>query len=100
MELNFLGKGVSLSEIGVNEYVYAWKHVDAVLSEIKKLNLVILGGDVYIEKNHRMTLTYDSWYYNRLYTPSDCKLSIDKARGYIYDYIEKNGDLYYFSFIL
>lgn len=99
-EINILGKGVSLSEIGINEYGYSWEYIDDVLAEIEKLNLTILGGDVYTFGDNGLMLTFDNWYYSLLDIPSDSILSVDKAREYIHNYIDKNGKDYYFSFVL
>lgn len=100
IEINILNKGINLSEIGVNNYAYSWEYVHEVLEELEKLKVIILGGDVYSENNDRLILTFDNWYYNLLDEASDSVHSIDKAKAYITNYLSKNGNNYYFSFIL
>ncbi|WP_156009878.1 Imm40 family immunity protein [Streptococcus ruminantium] len=97
--MNILDKGINLYDIGINNYAYSWEYVNDVLDEIEKLNLTILGGDVYAVEDSELFLTFDSWYYTLVNTSSDCSLSIDKAKEYIGGYLEKNGKNFYFSFV-
>ncbi|CYW17201.1 Imm40 family immunity protein [Streptococcus suis] len=94
-KLNILDKGVDLSRIGINDYAYSWENIDVILAEIKKLNLTILGGDIYTIKDGELILTFDNWYYNQ----SNSNSSIVKAREYLYDYLEKNEGNFYFSLV-
>lgn len=97
--INVLDKGVNLSKIGINGYGYSWEYIDDVPTEIEKLHLIILGGDVYSFGDNGLMLTFDNWYYNLKNIPSDSTLSVNKAKEFIHDYVYKNGEKYYFSFI-
>lgn len=98
--MNILNKGIDLSDIGINDYAYSWNCIDNILAEIEKLQLTILGGDVYSIVEGELILTFDSWYYTMIGTSSDYSLSIDKAREYIEYYLDQNGENFYFSFVL
>ncbi len=93
-------KGVSLLELGVNNWALTKDDVLNVLKEFKNINVPILGGDVWIERDKVMEHTYDSWYCERLENESDSSYvsrSIDKAITYVNQYLIK--DNIYFELI-
>ncbi|RRD29472.1 hypothetical protein EII38_09695 [Streptococcus minor] len=98
--INILDKGINLSEIGIHNYAYSWECIGEILDEIKSSKLIILGGDVYISDDAELILTLDNWYYNLKKSPLDYSQSLDRAREYIYNYIEQNDRDCYFSFVL
>ena len=88
--------------IYISNHEIAWhlKDANAVLNWLNNNNKILLGGDIIdLNKNY----TYDNWYYNydnSLSFVDNVNNSIDKARSYISDYINKNGDCYYVVLVL
>ncbi len=93
-----LKQGILLEKsVGVKEIAWGYPAIIKVIAVIKKNNLIILGGDVYINKNGQIDFSYDSWFVTN-------SVSIDeaasKARKYIINYYHKNGSEYIYSLIL
>lgn len=89
----YMSHGISLFSKGENVVLLPLIASLPALKEIKELNLIVLGGDVY-KKNilNEFEHTYDSWYY-------DGHSSLDSIL-IAEEYLEKlNGELY-ISFIM
>lgn len=58
-------KGVSLHEIGVNDF--SLRREDALLlcALLEKASLPILGGDVYHLNQGTIEITYDNWFFSQ-----------------------------------
>lgn len=89
----YIKNGVSLFDEGENAIIIPKTIALEALKLIRELNLIILGGDVYIlESENTYSHTYDNWYY----TGNSSQESVDSAEGYLL--FLKNDDLY-ISFI-
>ena len=81
-----LKQGILLEKsVGVKEIAWGYPAIIKVITVIKKNNLIILGGDVYINKNGQIDFSYEA---------------ASKARKYIINYYNKNGSEYIYSLIL
>ena len=96
---NFENRGSSLEEFGVTNYAYTFKDVLAYIDWIESKKFIILGGDVYVEGDRGLELTYDGWYYSPKNNDSDSLLSISVAKDYISKYIDSNGGNFYFTVV-
>lgn len=91
-----INKAVDLSQIGINELAWGCIDIFRVLEELVDRNTIILGGDVFYDKNNKINHTYDNWYYNG----NNSQESFNQAKNYITNYCLKNGEDYYFSIIV
>ncbi len=100
----FLEKGISLKAIGADEYAFSYTNILAVIAEIERLAIPILGGDVLIMCHGKFEYTGDSWYYDRQENElisEYVKRSIQHARDYIKNYHERNNNtLSFFSIVV
>lgn len=92
----------NISSYTTSFYEDAWKIKDVldVLNFAHSQNKTILGGDILTEK---MQHNYDSWYYNidkNRDLQYNTNRSLEIAKKYITDYINKNGDKYYVIIVL
>jgi len=93
---NIQKKGINLNSLGFNEYAWRFSEAEKIL-EIATINeWLILGGDVYLIDENKVSITYDYWYYNF----DDYKESIKKAKEYIEWHHNKLGDKYAYSFVI
>jgi hypothetical protein len=91
---NILNLGVSLEEIGINNWALTREDALNALCSFEKLDIGVLGGDVYIHSNGDMAQNYDSWYCNYLSGESRTNFvtrSINKAKSYILGYSTANA---------
>lgn len=56
----------SLKDIGINENAYTKEYAIKLIMQLKKKQIPILGGDVYILENTKISRTIDNWYCNRI----------------------------------
>ena len=98
-KFNFKNRGQSLAELGVASYAYTYQDMLAYIDWIESKKFIILGGDVYVEGDRGLELTYDGWYYSPKNNDSDSLLSISVAKDYISKYIDSNGGNYYFTVV-
>lgn len=98
-KFNFKNRGQSLAELGVACYAYTYQDMLAYIDWIESKKFIILGGDVYVEGDRGLELTYDGWYYSPKNNDSDSLLSISVAKDYISKYIDSNGGNFYFTVV-
>ena len=99
-KFNFENRGQSLAEFGVASYAYTYQDMLAYIDWIESKKFMILGGDVYVEGDGGLELTYDSWYYSPKNNDSDLLQSISVAKDYINQYIDSNGKHFYFTLVI
>ena len=98
-KFNFKNRGQSLAELGVASYAYTYQDMLAYIDWIGSKKFIILGGDVYVEGDRGLELTYDGWYYSPKNNDSDSLLSISVAKDYISKSIDSNGGNFYFTVV-
>ncbi|MBP6390686.1 MAG: hypothetical protein KA175_07050 [Flavobacteriales bacterium] len=82
-------EGRTLSSIGVNDWALTRDQALVIISEFDAMNVAILGGDVFEDKEGRIAHTYENWYCDRRLDETDEAYRIranEKARAYIRDY--------------
>ena len=96
-------QGISLKKYGINEVAFDADTALSVISSLKGLSIVILGGDVYRWNGNEAEHTYDNWYVpecgNQLasvYLENSWK----KAEGFINNYRRQNGEGFIYSLVL
>lgn len=99
-KFNFENKGSSLAELGVASYAYTYQDMLAHIDWIGSKKFIILGGDVYVEGDRGLELTYDGWYYSPKNNDSDSFQSISVAKDYINQYVDSNGENFYFAIVV
>ena len=99
-KFNFENRGQSLAELGVASYAYTYKDMLAYIDWIESKKFMILGGDVYVEGDGGLELTYDSWYYSPESKDNDSLKSISVAKNYIKQYTNSNGENFYFAIVV
>ena len=89
----YINNGISLFSKGENTVIIPKYIALKVLDIIKNLNIIILGGDVYMKNHENIFLhTYDSWHYD-----SHSSLeSVEKSRNYL---LLLNDENLYVSFV-
>ncbi|VTS71080.1 Imm40 family immunity protein [Streptococcus australis] len=98
-KFNFENRGQSLAELGAASYAYTYQDMLAYIDWIESKKFIILGGDVYVERDRGFELTYDSWYYSPKNKDNDSLESISVAKDYINQYIDSNGKHFYFTVV-
>lgn len=98
-KFNFENRGQSLTELGVASYAYTYQDMLAYIDWIGSKKFIILGGDVYVEGDRGLELTYDGWYYSPKNNDSDSFQSISVAKDYINQYVDSNGKYFYFTVV-
>lgn len=93
-----ISKSVSLKNIGINDVALKYKDIKELLKMLRIYNLTILGGDVL---NSDLEYTYDNWYIEKeTLDPSKfSSFSIDITEKYIENYVNLNGDNFYFVLV-
>ena len=99
-KFNFENKGSSLAELDVASYAYTYQDMLAYIDWIGSKKFIILGGDVYVEGDRGLELTYDGWYYSPKNNDSDSFQSISVAKDYINQYVDSNGENFYFAIVV
>lgn len=99
-KFNFENRGQSLAELGVASYAYTYQDMLAYIDWIELKKFMILGGDVYVEGDGGLELTYDSWYYSPKNKDNDSLKSISVAKNYIKQYTNSNGENFYFAIVV
>jgi hypothetical protein len=87
---SILDTGIHLSNIDVNNWALTREQALAAISKLAELQVVILGGDVYIKIADHFELTYDNWSIDRKnstetnvrYLDRSIKKSLDYITGY------------------
>ena len=97
---NFENRGRSLERLEIENYAYTYKDMLAYIDWIGSKKFMILGGDVYVEGDRGLELTYDSWYYSPKNNDSDSLQSISVAKDYINQYVDSNGKYFYFAIVV
>jgi hypothetical protein len=86
---DILSRGHFLGDIGINGWALNKEEAEIALLEFEKMQIPILGGDVYEMKNSIISHNYDNWYYERKEDESFAEFvsnSIEKATEYIRNY--------------
>jgi hypothetical protein len=94
---SILRKGICFQQYGISNWGFSKNLALSIVEEFNKLNIGILGGDVFIIENNTIIPTYDNWYTNKD-NENFVELSIFKAKNYIKNYYYKNN--VYFVFVL
>jgi hypothetical protein len=97
-----LSRGVSLTGIGVNNWVLTKSQAMQALCELEALGVPVLGGDVYELSDDGFSANYDNWYCDKRDDEEMKKFvmrSISSARQYIKDYVGVIGRDVYFSLV-
>lgn len=91
-----LNKGHPLSDVGVRNWgLNKGMAIDA-LNIFKEHEIAVLGGDVYLIIENKISPTYDSWYCDTVIGESDLSYamrSMEVARDYISNYPISNGSV-------
>ena len=85
--------------MGVASNAYTHQDILAYIDWIELKKFIILGGDVYVERDGGLELTYDGWYYSPKNNDGDLLQSISVAKDYINQYIDSNGKHFYFTVV-
>ena len=84
-----LSEGIPLHRSGTNNWALTRDQALSALDSLEQREVVVLGGDIYVEEDGEIRSNHDSWYFetssNVTHTPH-FKVSIDKARAYIASY--------------
>ncbi len=99
---NLLKNGLSLKEIGVNNWALRKNDALKVLQKFEEMQVAILGGDVCELKDGIIQYNYDSWHCDRLKEESDHDFvmrSIQDTKRYIEVYTVTNDDKIFFAFV-
>ena len=99
-KFNFENRGQSLAELGVESYAYTYQDMLTYIDWIESKKFVILGGDVYVERDRSFELTDDSWYYSPKNNDNDSLKSIYVAKNYIKQYKNSNKKHFYFTIVV
>ena len=100
--ISILKTGISLEPMGVNEYAFSYENVLLVITEIEKLGVPILGGDVLTMDDGQFGYTGDRWSCNRRADEpigEYFKRSIQHTRNYIEYYHKRNKGSFFFSIV-
>lgn len=92
---NFLSKGISLDNMGVNETCWAYDDILDIINYLYKKEYAVLGGDVLIKNNGSIQYTYDNWYVDKKEDESLAgylKRCRDESINYINKYVKLNNN--------
>ncbi|EKB58648.1 Imm40 family immunity protein [Bergeyella zoohelcum] len=82
-------KSISLVNYGVNNIAFNIQDIKKVLNILKRLNIAVKGGDIWIMRNGELHLTYDNWFCDQLENEMYLmyvERSIEKTQTYIDNY--------------
>lgn len=91
-----LDSAVDLMTLGIHEFAWAQKSIDAILEILSENKKAVLGGDVYRIVDGTLVQTLDSWYVKSGTNYLD---SYTFTQNFIQDYEAKNRGDYVFSLI-
>lgn len=97
-----LSCGISLLKSGISNWALTENQSIHALNEFEKLNIPVLGGDVYEMIEGNLTSNYDNWYCNRNENEElndFVTRSIIHAREYINNYTNPSGRETFFVFV-
>lgn len=97
----FLDKSISLTNQGIGEVCWNYKDAKEVINYLYNNNCIILGGDVLKKVNDKFLYTYDNWFISDTeLSDEEClKISFNHSIEYIEDYVEFNGEDFYFVIV-
>lgn len=84
-----LGKGIDLSENGINSLAWEYPLICNVLELAYSNDKIILGGDVFFLKNGHPESKGYSWYYNKT-GMNDVQEGYKTAKEYIEKFMKNN----------
>lgn len=97
-----LEKGISLSNIGIDNWALSKDQAILAIDEFEKLKIPVLGGDVYEMVGGSLELIYDNWYCNQN-VDEDLEhyvvRSTSRARNYIKGYNNPRGREVFFTLV-
>lgn len=82
-------KSISLVDYGVDNIAFDIQDIKKVLNILKRLNIAVKGGDIWIMQNGELHLTYDNWFCDQLENEMYSmyvERSIEKTQTYIDNY--------------
>ncbi len=97
-----LSSGISLSEIGVNNWALTEAQAMQALDKFESLNTPVLGGDIYEMVDGEPESNYDNWYCDQNDNEELGEFvarSISYARQYIGNYRNPSGRETFFVFV-
>jgi immunity protein 40 of polymorphic toxin system len=91
---------LSLESIGVNDVAWSRKDAISIAWYIHNNNYAILGGDVLVIKNNKISYTYDNWSIDKkinsnMIWQEIIDISLKITTQYILKYNEGNNNIYY-----
>lgn len=95
----FDNNGISLSPIGINNWAMNKEKALFVLDYFRKINVPILGGDVFALIGNEISITYDNWYINPDGSEEFIQKSIIYAEQYIVNYASTINSAALFSIV-
>ncbi|WP_419785787.1 Imm40 family immunity protein [Pseudodesulfovibrio sp.] len=96
-----LSSGVALHSSGINNWAFKKNQALLVLDEIRKINVPILGGDVFLFEDELLVPASENWFCDQLNkeTYDEYVLrSINVAKSYI-EKMQLNGRVPYFVLV-
>lgn len=98
MDIN--NKRITSIEFSDNEMACKIEDAILVLDYLKENKKIVLGGDIL---NKYREYNYDNWYYN-IDLNYDIRFNLEtshkKAKEYLANYIQRNGDDFYVLFVI
>jgi hypothetical protein len=92
-----------LQDVGLADVAWSIEEADALLDWLKGVNLAILGGDIYRQRDGRLTPTGDSWHCDRYPTePRSAYVARawDVAWRYLQSYVRRPQQKLFVGFVL
>ncbi|MEW6196685.1 MAG: Imm40 family immunity protein [Bacteroidota bacterium] len=84
-------KGIDLSKEGTSGYLLSYDNTLEAINILERLQIPILGGDVFVKENDKYRLTHDNWSIES----SNNVNSFLKSREYISLFADKKNISYF-----
>lgn len=97
-----LSVGIFLGRVGVRNWAIPHSNALAVLDRLAEIGVGVLGGDVYLEQEGAIELSYDNWYCTPEIGESDedfVNRSISCARTYLANYRAEPPKVVFFAIV-
>lgn len=100
--MDLLDSGCSLQSVGVSEIAWPYEDAIKVIKFLTSRGYAILGGDVYLRSDGKLTSTCDSWYATKDMSMPWEQFVVESMRiavSYIELYHERNGGGFLYSIV-